>query len=313
MPANLTPDYLEAEREYRRAETPAARIAALERMLATLPKHKGTEKLLADIRRKLSQARKESGKKSAAHSAPFYLVRKEGAGQVALVGPPNAGKSQLVSALTHARPEVAPFPFTTHAPVPGMMSFEDVQIQLVDLPPISRHFTEPWLPQALRTADLRVLVADLGDGDVLDGIEYILETLAGWRIPPPALLAANKRDLPGAEAAYQALAELYAPRLPCLAISAAAGENLDAFRRAVFEALRVVRVYTKAPGKKADLGAPYVLPRGSTVLDAARHVHKDFAEHLRYARLFHAAGGKDGLMVERAHQVEDGDILEFHI
>jgi len=143
MPANLTPDYLAAERDYKQAATPAERIAALERMLATVPKHKGTEKIQADLKRRLSQARKESTKKGAAHSVPFYLVEKEGAGQVVLLGPPNAGKSQLVAALTHAHPEVADYPFTTRLPTPGMMSYQNVQIQLIDLPPLSEEFMEP--------------------------------------------------------------------------------------------------------------------------------------------------------------------------
>ena len=77
---------------------------------------------------------------------------------MALVGPPNSGKSQFTTALTHARPEVAAYPFTTRVPIPGMMLFEDIQIQLVDLPPLSREFTEPWLPQVIRGATASVLV-----------------------------------------------------------------------------------------------------------------------------------------------------------
>jgi ribosome-interacting GTPase 1 len=313
MPANLTPDYLAAEREYRDAQTPSEKIAALERMLATLPKHKGTEKLQADIRRRLSQARKDSQKKGAAHAAPFYLVKKEGAGQVALLGPPNSGKSQLLCALTHARPEVADYPFTTRLPAPGMMLFENVQIQLVDLPPVAPEFTEPWLPQVVRYADASLLVAGLDDPDVLDGIEYVLSKVEEWRVPPPGLLVANKSDLSGAGETFTALQDLYSGRFPLLSISAATGAGLDRFARAVFDLLGLVRVYTKAPGKKAELSKPYVLRRGQTVQDAARHVHKDFAEHLKFARLFRTGGGHDGLMVERTHLVEDEDILEFHI
>ena len=313
MPANLSPDYLAAEREFKEARTPAERIAALEQMLATIPKHKGTEKLQADIKRRLSQARKDSQKKGAAHSTPFYLVEKEGAGQVVLAGPPNSGKSQLVCALTHAQPEVADYPFTTRLPTPGMMTFENVQIQLVDLPPISRDFSEMWLPQVIRYAHAGVLLVDLNDGDVLDEIEFITGTLAGWRVPTPKLLVGNKLDLPGASENFTALEELYGNRFRCLAISAATGQNLDLFARTIFDVLELVRVYTKVPGKKADLSSPFVLHRGQTVIDAARQVHKDFAEHLKFARLFRVGSHRDGLMVERTHPVEDEDILEFHI
>ena len=167
MPANLGPDYLAAEQEFRAAETAAERIAALEKMYAALPKHKGTEKLQADLKRRLSQARKDSQKKGVSHAPPFYLVPREGAGQVALAGPPNSGKSSLVCALTHARPDAAPNPYTTRAPSPGMMRFENVQIQLLDMPPIGVEFTEPWMPQALGRADECVMVVDVDDPDDL--------------------------------------------------------------------------------------------------------------------------------------------------
>ncbi len=313
MPANLTPDYLAAEREFKSAQAPAEKVAALERMLATVPKHKGTEKLQADIKRRLSQARKESQKKGGAHAAPIYLVKREGAGQVVLVGPPNSGKSQLLCSLTHARPEVADYPFTTRLPTPGMMNFEDVQIQLVDLPPLAAEFMEPWLPQVIRYADLVAMVVDLNDGGVLDEIEFILETLERRQLAPPRLLVGSKADLDGAGDNYAALAELYGGRFRCLDVSALTGRHLDQFARTVFDLLALVRVYTKAPGKKAELTVPFILHRGQTVIDAARLVHKDFAEQLKFARLYHPTGGHDGLMVERTHTLEDQDILEFHL
>jgi uncharacterized protein len=314
VPANLTPDYLAAEQIYKRAETSQEKIVALERMFAALPKHKGTEKMQADIKRRLSEARRDSQKtrNAGAHSAPAYLVKREGAGQIMLLGPPNSGKSQLVCALTHAHSEVADYPFSTRMPVAGMMPFEDVQIQLVDLPPMSAAFMEPWLPQAIRSADLSSLVVDPNDPDVLGEIDFILTTLDRWRILPPRLLVANKLDLPYATENFRAVEELYGAQFHCVGGSAVTGAGLGQFARASFDALNLVRFYSKPPGKKPDLEVPYLLRRGSTVEDAAAHVHRDFAEHLRYARLFRRSHEHDGLMVERAHVVEDGDILEFH-
>jgi ribosome-interacting GTPase 1 len=313
MSANLSPEYLAAEEEHRSAGTAAEKIAALEKMLATLPKHKGTEKMQADIKRRLSQARKESQKKGASHALPFYLVPREGAGQVALVGPANSGKSSLVRALTHALPEVAEYPLTTRLPMPGMMAFENVQIQLVDLPPVSADFTEPWLPQAIRNANASVLVVDVNDAGSLEDMELVEASLRNWRLPLPGLLIGNKIDQPGGEGNFAALADLYGGRYASVAVSAEAGRGLDGFARAVFDMLELVRVYTKVPGRKANLSAPYVLKRGATVLDAALHVHKDFAEHLKFARLYRPNGEHGGLMVERQHAVQDEDILEFHI
>ncbi len=313
MPANLSPDYLAAERDYRDAATQAEKIAALEKMLATIPKHKGTEKLQADLKRRLAQARKESAKKGAAHAAPFYLVEKEGAGQVALLGPPNAGKSQLLAALTHAHPEIADYPFTTRLPLPGMMRFENVQIQLLDLPPVAPESTETWLGQAVRHADARILVVDVNEPAILDQIDYIQGRCADWRVPSPKLLVANQLDREGAAGNLAALEDLLAARFTILGISALTGCNLDRFAKALFDLLELVRVYTKPPGKKPEFDSPFLLRRGQTVLDAARQVHKDFAEHLRFARLYRASHERDGIMVERTHLVEDGDVLEFHL
>lgn len=313
MPANLGPEYLAAEAEYRNAQTASEKIAALEKMLATVPKHKGTEKMQADLKRRLSQARKDSQRKGVSHAVPFYLVVREGAGQVALVGPANAGKSSLLRALTHARPEVADYPFTTRLPMPGMMAYENVQIQLVDLPPLAAEFTEPWLPQVIRNANASVLVVDVNEPDDLEEIEFIETSLRNWRLPTPGLLVGNKIDQPEGEGNFAALEDLYRERYRAVAISAATGRGLPDFARAVFDLLALVRVYTKAPGKKADLSTPYVLKRGVTVQEAARHVHKDFAEHLKFTRLFRTSGGRGGLMVELHHVVQDEDILEFHI
>ncbi len=312
MPANLGPDYLAAEQEFRQAGSQREKIAALERMWATLPKHKGTEKLQAELKRKLSQARKESQKKGATHSTPFYLIPKEGSGQVALAGPPNCGKSSLVAALTHARPEVADYPFTTRQPLPGMMTFEDVQIQLIDLPPVSNEFTEVWLPQVFRNADRTVLVLDACDPDSLGEIEMIEARLEQWRVRKPELMIANKCDAPGERDSIEVLEELFGSQYQIIAVSAETGEGLDRMRRAVFDMLGLVRVYTKSPGKEPELDRPYVLRRGETVLDAARHVHRDFAEHLKFARRYRR-GSNESMMVDRHHEVEDQDILEFHI
>src|SRR5438876_8150944 len=169
MPANLTPQYMEAERRFKQANSVPEKIAALEEMMATIPKHKGTEKLQADLKKKMSVLRKESDqhKKSGVRRDTF-VVEKEGARQLALVGAPNSGKSRLVRSLTHATPEVADYPYTTRTPIPGMMSFENVRLQLVDLPPVSSEYLESWAVQILRNADAVLWVVDLSDDDLLE-------------------------------------------------------------------------------------------------------------------------------------------------
>ena len=322
MPANLTPDFMAADKKFKAATTPQEKLAALEEMLATIPKHKGTEKMQADIKRRLAKLRNETQRRrGASRGKPFYLVDKEGAGQIALVGAPNTGKSSLLAALTNAEPDVADYPFTTRVPLPGMMAFENVQIQLVDLPPITPEFSEGWLYAIIRTANAALLVIDLGADDLLEQTEGVLALLARANIHLVAepqepqqkrtLVVANKLDAPGAADRLALFREFIGDRQPVLPVSAEAETGLEGLREATFRLLGVIRVYSKSPGKKADMSAPFILRRGSTVLDAAEAVHKDFVEKLRFARLW-GRQGYQGQMVGRDHVLEDGDVIEIH-
>ena len=164
MPANLTAAYLQAEQKFKGASSHPEKVEALEEMLRTIPKHKGTEKMQADIKRRLSRLRKEAlKKKSTASQKLFHYVEKEGAGQVVLCGPPNSGKSQLLENLTHAEPKVANYPYTTQRPLPGMMAYEDIQIQLVDTPPLDPETLEPWQLAMIKQADAVLLLFDVND------------------------------------------------------------------------------------------------------------------------------------------------------
>ncbi|MEX0766090.1 MAG: TGS domain-containing protein [bacterium] len=322
MPANLTPDYLAADKKFKTATTSHDRLAALEEMLSTIPKHKGTEKMQADLKRRIAKLRDElQRKKGAARGKPFYHVDKEGAGQVLLVGTPNAGKSMLLRALSNAEPEVAEYPFTTRVPLPGMVKFENVQIQLVDLPPITMEFREGWLYGIIRTGDAAVLVVDLASESLIEESEGVLNLLAeeGIRLvrdprgpnEKRTVVAANKLDAPGAADRLRLLREFIADQLAVIPVSAAAGTGLDGLRQAMFDLLRVIRVYSKPPGKKVDREAPFILKRGATVLDAAEAIHKEFVEKLKFARLW-SGQHYQGQMVGRDHVLQDGDIIEIH-
>jgi hypothetical protein len=324
MPANLTPEYLEAERRFKAANTTEEKLAALEEMLATIPRHKGTEKMQADLKRRLSKLRTEQARKPVSRAGILHRVEKEGAGQVVLVGPPNSGKSTLVRQLTRATPEVADYPFTTRVPLPAMMRFEDIQIQLVDLPPVHPDFPESWLYQIIRNADAAILVVDLGDPDLLEDLETTLEQLAkakvqlgegesasapGW-LAKRTLVVANKLDADGAGESLKILKELYG-RFEILPVCAETGQALEELRRCAFHLLDVVRVYTKAPGKKLERTAPYILKRGSRLMDLAAHVHHDFLSQLKYARVW-GHGRFEGQMVNRDYLLADKDVVELH-
>jgi small GTP-binding protein len=329
MPANLTPAYFEAEKRFREAKTNQEKIIALEEMLAVMPKHKGTDHLKADLRRKIARLTQASERKSGTQRASLVLPR-EGAAQVVIVGLPNAGKSQLVASITKATPTVADYPFTTQNATPGMMEFENIKIQLVDMPPLVSGSIPFWVPPMLRRADALLIMVDLSNAplDQLVEISMQLEELRvgiGEKKPEEeapgftwkkALIIGNKLDLANesgtARADLQALRDEYKGQVPVLGISAKNGTGLEDLRRKVFEVLDIIRVYTKTPGQKADLNDPIILARGSTLADAAEDVHKDFRARLKFARLW-GSGKHDGVMVKRDHVLEDGDIIELHI
>jgi len=326
MPANLPPQYFEAEKRFRLAKSPEEKIAGLEEMLAIMPKHKGTDHLRAELRARIAKLTQLAAKKSGTRRASM-LIEKEGAAQVAVIGLPNTGKSQLVASITNASPTVAEYPFTTHSAMPGMMEFENIQIQLIDTPPLAPQSIEWWLRHMLVRADALLVVVDLNNAPIAQ-MEDITAQLDKMRIgfgkrkaeeevdipfyQKKALIIGNKLDLDNARLNYIALRNRYENQLPVIAISAKEGTSLKELKRAIYQMLDIIRVYTKAPGEKPDFTDPIVLERGSTLEDAAAAVHKDFARKLKYARIW-GSGKYDGLMVKRDHILQDGDIIELHL
>ena len=325
MPANLTPEYRAAEARYRQAVTREEKIVALEEMVRVLPKHKGTDKLRADLRSRLSKLRREPKKgPMGGHS---HRIPREGAGQVVLAGVPNSGKSSLVASLTHATPEVAPYPLTTREATPGMMAFEDVAFQLVDLPPLCEEHVEPWVYDLVRAGDLVWLVVSIERP--LAGFELVMNLLGaraiglhptgtGARVNPrpgwldkAALLVVTGMDREGSEGDLEALHELLGTPWPTVPVSCTSGVGLDELGPRTFAALDIIRIYSKEPGKQPDLTRPFTLSRGSTVEDLARTIHKDIAEGLKFARVW-GPGVFDGQSVKRAHVLQDGYVVEIH-
>jgi len=338
MPANLSPEYKAAQAALRQARDPSEQLRCLREMLRVMPKHKGTDHLQADIKRRIHELVEEleRPRKGGARGGPALVVRPEGAAQIALLGPPNAGKSTLHARLTGSNAHAAAYPFTTQFPEPGMMPHQDVHFQLVDLPPVAPEHPTPWLASALQTADACLLVVDLSDPDCVGEIEIVhdmmrergvtltehwesAEAVSGdaaddnpFAMSLPTLLLANKADaVADAGSELRTLLELADLHYPALAVSAISGQALGEIGAWLFEHLGVVRVYTKAPGKAADRSRPYTLRRGQTVADVARLVHKDLAGSLKHARVW-GASGFQGQQVGPGHIVADGDIVELH-
>lgn len=326
MPTNLPPQYYEVEERYRAAKDLEDRIRLLEELISAVPKHKGTDKLRADLRRKLSKLRDSSSDRAkvSRHESPYH-IDPEGAGQVPLVGPANTGKSSLVNALTNAGPEVADYPFSTRGPTPGMVEIENIQVQLIDMPAIDRDFLEPEQTDLIRRADVLLAVVDL-EGFPLEQLDLVEEFLSERGVIPqslaedgraessalvrPVIVAVNKVDGEDQDQDFQVLLQLLEQPWRLVPVSSEKHRNLDELRWALYDALDIIRVYSKAPGKEPDLNAPFVLKRGSTVEEFAARVHKDFVENLKTARVW-GSGEFDGQQVSREHQLEEGDVVEL--
>lgn len=333
MPANLTPQYKEAEERLRRATTDEERLACLEEMMRVIPKHKGTEKMRADIKTRMSKIRQkmQSGRASrggARRTTYHDHIEKHGAAQLILLGPPNSGKSSLLKLVTNTGPEIAEYPFTTRTPMPAMMTYETIQLQLVDMPPITRDTYDGWMTNLIRNGDMILIMVDTAADDLLDGLEETIEViieagivLCGEKIPKEyensvfckkTLIVANKIGEENAPDNYEILKEFYGDRFPIIGLSVMRNRNIDQFKKRIFELLEIIRVYTKSPNKEVDYNDPIILPLKATVEDAAISIHKDFAEKLQYAKVW-GEGKFDGQRVTKSFELTDGDIIEFHI
>jgi ribosome-interacting GTPase 1 len=328
MPTNLPPEAQEAERLYRAAETVEEKIAYLEEFLSLVPKHKGTDHLRADYRRKLSKLKASAqSRKKGARTVSAYHIEREGAGQVVLVGPTNVGKSALLTALTNATPEVSDAPFTTWTPTPGMMEVGRVQIQLVDTPPLNREYVDPEMLNLLRRCDLILLVIDLQTHPV-EQLQESIAILEENRIVPlhrqelfdqerrvafqPLLVVVNKCDDEACDEVLDIFCELLEEDWPLVPISAASGRDLERLRWAVFEELGIMRVYSRAPGRDPDFTSPFVMDKGGTVEEFARKIHKDFYDNLKSARVW-GSSAFDGQLVQRDYVLHDQDVVELRM
>jgi ribosome-interacting GTPase 1 len=328
VPANLSQDYIAAEKEYKAATTSDDKMLWLQKMLSTIPKHKGTEKMQADIKRRIAQL-KERHEKSQKKKGPSFRVKPEGAGQISLIGPPNSGKSALVAALTHAEPEVAAYPFTTREPIPGMVPYKDVLIQLLDLPPLSREHCESFVFDNIRGSDGVLLVLDMGGDDPVEEYHLVKTMLEEKRIhlvPPDSdipevkgieiflrtILIFNKCDIDPDHELHELILDMLETNLPILRFSSEDGTGFDELPKSVFDLLHIIRVYSKQPGKEPDMDAPFTVPMGSTVEDLAYVIHKDIAANMKSARIW-GSGKFDGQVVQHDHVLQDKDVIEISV
>jgi small GTP-binding protein len=320
MPANLPPQYFDVEKKYREARELREKLVYLQEMLAIIPKHKGTEKLQADLKTRISKMKDtiSKQKKSGGTGGAWYQVEKQGAGQIVMVGLPNSGRSSLLNSLTNAHAEVALYPFTTNLPQVGMMEYEDIKIQIVDTPPLYDE-APAWLFGLYRNGDVLLIVLDV-HSDVGQDFDAIMDALNARNIfgedvdsgdSKKAIIVLNKFDS-GIQDVLESFTTQCKEKFQIISVSTKSGEGIEGLKKLIFATLGIIRVYTKKIGHPIEKRDPVVLKVGTTVIDAAEHIHKDFRKNLKFARLWSDVNYQ-GLRVEKNHVLVDGDVLEFHV
>lgn len=333
MPANLPPDYYKAQRRYSSASEPDEKLDALEEMLALLPKHKGTDKIKADIRKRISDAKDEKKKKKKKQKhrqkTRSVSIEKEGSGQIFLLGPPNSGKTAILNEFSALDRKTGDYPFTTREPYPGMIQYKNVRIQLCDFPPLSEDYVPDWVNPLLRGCDGFCMVIDPTSDNCLEHLEEILDILEdekivpSWRtskLPPvsagtlvqPTVLVANKMDKDSAEEQLAVLEDLYSEdEFDPLHLSLKSGQGKDQLLKDIWKLLGKIRVYSRPGGQDPDYEQPYTIKKDSTVMEFARKVHRDFADRLQYARVWNHPEVHDGQRVPREHKLVDEEEVEL--
>jgi hypothetical protein len=318
MPTNVTVEYALAEQEYNKAGTPEEKMAALKKMLSTVPTHKGTEKLRQEIKTKLAKLKRKQEKERKSKGKSL-TIKKEGSATVVLIGPPNSGKSSLLNKLTGAKALVAAYEHTTTKPEVGVLDYKGLKFQVIELPAIIPGFYDsekgPQFLSVVRNADLVVIVTHT------DKINYIIKECkkAGILLNEPfarsqddtvkhakAMIVVTKGDLDSSKKSYIALKRFY--NFSTIRLS-----TLNQLKDEIWKHLELVKIYTKEPTKKVKKDVPICLEKDSTIKDMAQFIHKDFIRNFRFARVWGRSAKFPGQQAGLDHKLADDDIVELHM
>ena len=284
------------------------RVRVIRGLLEELPDYRSGP--YADIRKWLNGEMEQTRVRAKVVHRDSISIRREGAAQIAFVGPPNAGKSSLLQVLSAIQIKTGDYAFTTTRPVPALTRIGGVLVQLVEIPGLIEGANEDRgggraLLGVLRNADAIVYCQSVtAPVDELRVVRAEVET-AG--IALPALLAATKAD----EAAGDELERLTIafPDLELVPVSVLDDESLDALREAVWQLTGLLRVFLRR-GREVD-EEPLALHPGATVEDVADEIHHELGESFGAARVWGPSARFDGQRVGRSHTVLDGDVVEI--
>jgi ribosome-interacting GTPase 1 len=284
------------------------RIREVRALLEELPDYRNGP--YADLRKWLTGEIEDTRVRAKAVHRDSIAVRREGAAQIALVGPPNVGKSSLLQAVSEIQIKTGDYPFTTLRPVPALTRLGGVLVQLVEIPGLIEGASDDVgggraLLGVLRSADAIVYCLRLGSDPA--ELEVVRAEVIAGGIEKPALLAATRAD-EAADGDLEKLASSF-PDLEVVPVSIIDEGTLEAFRAAVWALTGLIRIYLRNNGSVDE--EPAALPPGATVADVADGVHHDLGVTFSGARVWGASARFDGQRVGRDHEVLDGDIVEI--
>ncbi|MEK6760925.1 MAG: GTPase [Nanoarchaeota archaeon] len=299
---NQSPQYQKAEVNFLNAKNDTDRLVFLEEMIRECPKHKSSEKMLANLKTRLIKlkekiARQEKTRKSGKSSRQG--IRKEDM-QAVIVGFANSGKSSLISSLTKATPEISQYPVTTRKPEVGMMPYSGMNIQLVEIPAIKSEYYDKGV---VHTADtILILVNKIEE---IDEIKKEIGRFMGKQI-----IIFNKSDLLSEEQKRKISSNMQSKKYDFILISTKTKENIEKLKEKIFKSFDKLRVYTKEPGKK-QTERPTILEKGSTAKTLAEKILHGFSKKVKETKVWGPSSKFPGQKVGLNHELKDMDIVEF--
>ncbi|MFH1358749.1 MAG: GTPase [archaeon] len=300
MPINAHPDYLNAEKRYHEATSDEERLVALQEMVKTAPKHKGGEKLRENLGRRLKKLKQELAKAKKRSSGRKGIKKADM--QAVLVGLTNSGKSSILKSITNAQPKIASYGFTTKEPEVGTLHHQNCNIQIIDLPPIA---SEKFDKSLVNSADTLLIIVEK-----IDEIKYILDSIKRLNNKAEKIIVFNKIDLHDANARRKISENLKSKKYNFVLVSTITNEGLEELKQKILESFKIIRIYTRQPGKKHD-EVPVILPPKSTLEEVAEKLLHGYSKKVKFAKIWGPSAKFQGQQIGLKHVVKDKDVVEF--
>jgi len=299
MPTNVHPEYAYAEKEFLNAQTDEDKLRAMEKMISLAPHHKGAENLRAQLNLRLKKLKEKLTIEKKSKRGSRAGIKKEEM-QAAIIGKTKTGKSSLLSILTNAHPEITDYPFTTKVSIVGMMNYNGVGIQLIEIPAIESEYYDRGIANSADS--LLILITDLFQ---IAEIEKKLDKFAGKRI-----IVFNKMDLLSENEKRKISATLQSRKYNFVLISTETGEGIEELKEKLFQSFGKMRIYTKEPGKE-KAKKPIILLPDSIVKEVAKKIFKGFSNKVKETKIWGPSSKYPGQVVSLNHKLKDLDVVEF--